>query len=55
MPKAGKDTGGGQLFITHIPTPHLDGNYTIFGQVVSGLEVVDAIEVGDTILRASLR
>jgi cyclophilin family peptidyl-prolyl cis-trans isomerase/HEAT repeat protein len=55
MPKAGKDTGGGQLFITHIPTPHLDGNYTIFGQVVSGLDVVDAIEVGDTILRARLR
>ena len=49
MPKAGKDTGGCQLFITHVPTPHLDGNYTIFGQVVSGLEVIDAIEVGDEI------
>jgi len=50
MPKAGKDTGGCQLFITHVPTPHLDGNYTIFGQVVLGLEVIDAIEVGDEIL-----
>jgi len=50
MPKAGKDTGGCQLFITHVPTPHLDGNYTIFGQVVEGLEVIDAIEVGDAIL-----
>jgi cyclophilin family peptidyl-prolyl cis-trans isomerase len=52
MPKAGKDTGGGQIFITHIPTPHLDGNYTVFGQVVEGLDVVDRIEVGDAIVRA---
>ena len=52
MPKAGKDTGGGQLFITHVPTPHLDGNYTVFAKVVSGIDVVDAIEVGDRILRA---
>ena len=55
MPTAGKDTGGCQLFITHIPTPHLDGNYTIFGQVISGMQVVDAIEVGDSIVRARLR
>jgi len=50
MPKAGKDTGGCQLFITHVPTPHLDGNYTVFGRVVSGIAIVDAIEVGDEIL-----
>jgi len=50
MPKAGKDTGGCQLFITHVPTPHLDGSYTVFGQVVTGLDVIDAIEVGDAIL-----
>jgi peptidyl-prolyl cis-trans isomerase B (cyclophilin B) len=55
MPKAGKDTGGCQIFITHVPTPHLDGNYTIFGQVIEGDEVIDQIEVGDRILRASLR
>ncbi len=54
MPKAGKDTGGGQLFFTHIPTPHLDGNYTVFGQVVEGLEVIDAIEIGDRIVRATV-
>jgi cyclophilin family peptidyl-prolyl cis-trans isomerase len=53
MPKAGKDTGGCQMFITHLPTPHLDGNYTVFGQVVRGLDVIDAIEVGDIIVRAS--
>ena len=55
MPKAGKDTGGGQIFITHVPTPHLDGNYTIFGRVVSGMDVVDRIEVGDRIVRAELK
>jgi cyclophilin family peptidyl-prolyl cis-trans isomerase len=55
MPKAGKDTGGCQIFITHAPTPHLDGNYTVFGQVTSGLDVVDQIEVGDSIERAYLK
>ncbi len=55
MPKLGKDTGGCQLFMTHIPTPHLDGNYTVFGQVVSGLEVIDRIEVGDIIVKATMR
>ncbi|MBD3867540.1 MAG: peptidylprolyl isomerase, partial [Acidobacteria bacterium] len=55
MPKLGKDTGGCQLFVTHIPTPHLDGNYTIFGQVISGMEVIDRIEVGDVILKATLK
>jgi cyclophilin family peptidyl-prolyl cis-trans isomerase/HEAT repeat protein len=50
MPKAGKDTGGCQIFITHLPTPHLDGNYTVFGQVLEGFDVVDAIEAGDAIL-----
>jgi len=55
MPKAGKDTGSCQLFVTHVPTPHLDGNYTVFGVVESGLEVIDEIEVGDRILRARVR
>jgi cyclophilin family peptidyl-prolyl cis-trans isomerase/HEAT repeat protein len=55
MPKAGKDTGGCQIFITLVPTPHLDGNYTVFGQVISGLDVIDRIEVGDAIQRAYLK
>ncbi|MBI3551795.1 MAG: HEAT repeat domain-containing protein [Elusimicrobia bacterium] len=55
MPKAGKDTGGCQLFITHIPTPHLDGRYTVFGSVVSGMDVVDRLEPGDRIRRAHLK
>lgn len=54
MPKAGDDSGGCQIFITHLPTPHLDSRYTIFGEVIEGLEVVDKIEVGDRILRATV-
>jgi cyclophilin family peptidyl-prolyl cis-trans isomerase len=55
MPKAGKDTGGCQLFVSLVPTPHLDGRYTVFGRVVSGLDVLDLIEPGDKILRARLQ
>jgi HEAT repeat protein/cyclophilin family peptidyl-prolyl cis-trans isomerase len=50
MPIAGKDTGGSQFFITHSRHPHLDGNYTIFGEVIAGMDVVDRTEVGDKIL-----
>jgi cyclophilin family peptidyl-prolyl cis-trans isomerase/HEAT repeat protein len=46
------DSGGSQLFFNHIPTPHLDGQYTVFGQIRSGLEVVDQIEQGDLITSA---
>lgn len=49
MPKSTKDTGGCQLFIVHLPTPHLDGRYTAFGHVLQGLDVVDSLEVGDRI------
>ncbi|HEV2911728.1 MAG TPA: peptidylprolyl isomerase [Pyrinomonadaceae bacterium] len=49
MALSGKDTGGSQWFVTHSPQPHLDGGYTVFGRVVAGLDVVDAIERGDLI------
>ncbi|MBI5625386.1 MAG: HEAT repeat domain-containing protein [Elusimicrobia bacterium] len=55
MPNAGKDTGGSQLFITHVPAPHLDGRYTVFGRVTRGMEVVDGIEPGDRIVRAFVK
>lgn len=48
------DSGGSQIFVTHRWTPHLDGRYTLFGGIVSGGEVLDAIEVGDTILEAKV-
>jgi cyclophilin family peptidyl-prolyl cis-trans isomerase len=51
MALSGPDTGGSQWFVTHTPQPHLEGRYTVFGQVVQGMEVVDRLEVGDTITR----
>jgi peptidyl-prolyl cis-trans isomerase B (cyclophilin B) len=47
MAHAGRDTGGSQFFICHAPQPHLDRKHTVFGQVVKGQEVVDAIKQGD--------
>jgi len=49
MANAGPNTNGSQFFITHVATPWLDGKHTVFGKVVSGLEVVDAVKQGDTI------
>lgn len=54
MASAGKDTESNQWFITHSPTPHLDGRYTIFAKVTDGLEVVHQLEVGDKILSVVL-
>ncbi len=49
MALSGKDTGGSQWFVTHSPQPHLDGGYTVFGNVVTGMNVVDSISRGDVI------
>jgi cyclophilin family peptidyl-prolyl cis-trans isomerase len=55
MALSGKDTGGSQWFVTHAPQPHLDGGYTVFGQVnETGMKVVDSLTRGDKILSVKI-
>ena len=49
MASAGNHTEGVQFFITHLPTMHLDGNYTIFARVIEGMDVVHQIQPGSKI------
>jgi len=51
---SGKDSGGSQFFITLSAQPHLDARYTIFGNVLSGMEAVDKIVRGDTIYTVTI-
>ena len=54
MALSGKDTGGSQYFATQTPQPHLDGGYTLFGQVIEGQEIVDRMVQGTTIQRVTI-
>jgi peptidyl-prolyl cis-trans isomerase B (cyclophilin B) len=49
MANAGPNTNGSQFFITHVSTPWLNGKHTVFGKVIEGLDVVDAVRQGDLI------
>ncbi|MBL7831964.1 MAG: peptidylprolyl isomerase, partial [Saprospiraceae bacterium] len=55
MASAGNHTECTQWFITHSPTPHLDGNYTIFGKVTEGMLVVHQITQGDLINKITIQ
>ncbi len=55
MADSGMDTGGSQFFITLSAQPHLEGRYTLFGQVITGMNVVDQIVRGDTIKHIAIR
>ncbi|WP_445748345.1 peptidylprolyl isomerase [Polaribacter sp.] len=55
MANSGPATNGSQFYITHVPTPWLDGKHTVFGSVVEGQDVVDAVSQGDTMSIEILR
>jgi len=54
MANAGPNTNGSQFFITYTPQHGLDGKHTVFGQLIEGMDVLEKIKQGDTIVRITI-
>jgi peptidyl-prolyl cis-trans isomerase B (cyclophilin B) len=54
MANAGPNTNGSQFFVTHTATPHLDGKHTVFGKVLTGQDVVNAVQQGDALVSVAI-
>jgi len=55
MANAGPNTNGSQFFVTHSAQPHLDGRHTVFGKVIEGQAVVNAVEQGDLMVKIEVK
>jgi len=54
MANSDPNTNGCQFFITYAPQPHLDGKYSVFGQLIEGMDVLERLEQGDVIIRVTI-